>query len=300
MTNNTANDRKNIETGWKNTLYHGDCNTVLESLPNNIIDCVVTSPPYWGARNYNTDTQIGFEETMENYVNEIVTVFEKVKRVLQDDGSLFLSLGDIHQSTAPGTQNTASNLNEKTSQSQGTQYRFDSGLKAKSMMCLPERIITELVDNGWVLRNKITWVKKNPLPEPSAVDRFQQSWEPIYFLTSDSQYQFNEEENETADVWRIATANRKTIHPAPLPITICEKCITAACKKNGVVLDPFCGSGSTCIAAHKRNRDYVGIDTNEEYIKEAQKSLTGDAEPIQTETNSEDIFVDGQQRLSMY
>ena len=281
---------------WENTLYHGDCNDILETLPNNIIDCIVTSPPYWGARDYDTENQIGFENSIDAYTDEITTVFEKLKRCLSENGTVFLSLGDMYQSTAPGTQNTTSNLNEKTSESQGGHYRFDSGLKQKSMMCLPERIITTLVDNGWVLRNKITWVKSNPLPEPSAVDRFKQSWEPIYFLTAESQYYFNEDENTTVDHWTVPTASRNTMHPAPLPIEICEKCITAGCKPGDTVLDPFCGSGATCIAAHKRNRDYVGIDINEDYIKETQETLQSNVI-----TNNKNITtINGQQTLTSF
>lgn len=294
------NTSESNEQDWKNTLYHGECNDVLDKLPNEVIDCVVTSPPYWGARDYGIENQIGFEKSINEYTAEIVSVFEKVKRVLADDGVVFLSLGDIHQTTAPGTQNTESNLNDKTSEAQGSQYRFDSGLKPKSMMCLPERIITSLVDDGWVLRNKITWIKTNPLPEPSAVDRFRQSWEPIYFFTKQPQYQFNEDENETVDTWEFPTASRETSHPAPLPLKLCEKCVVAGSEQNDVVLDPFCGSGTTCIAACKRNRKYVGIDVNEDYIAEAQESLHGEVTQLTDGEDKNTVSIDGQQRLSMY
>lgn len=287
------------ETTWKNTFYNGDCKEVLQQLPNGVVDCIVTSPPYWGVRDYGCDDQIGFEESISGYVSELVTVFDEIKRVIKDSGTVFLSIDDVYQSTAPGTQNTSSNLNEKTSKSQGSQYRFDSGLQAKSAMCIPERILVQLAENGWVVRNKIVWVKTNPLPEPSAVDRFKQSWEPIFLLTKQPQYHFNEENNTAMDTWEIATSSRKTSHPAPLPIEICEKCITAGCPQGGVVLDPFCGSGSTCIAAEKRNRDYVGIDINEKYITEAAKKLGETTEKIETNGVTEKN-VNGQRNLSMY
>lgn len=283
---------KNIE----NTLFHGDSRAVLESLPNNIVDCVVTSPPYWGARDYGIDEQIGFEKSMEQYVNELVSVFTEVKHTLKDSGVMFLCIDDLHQSTAPNTENAVSNLNEKTAESQGSQYRFDSGLPAKSLMGIPERLILSLLDTGWVLRNKIVWVKSNPLPEPSAVDRFRQSWEPIYMFTKESQYEFHCENTSESDVWEFATASHETVHPAPLPVTLCKKCVLSGAPPNGVVLDPFCGSGSTCIAAEKTNREYIGIDVNESYLMETQAKLQSDIV-----TKNKDVeSTNGQQTLSSF
>jgi site-specific DNA-methyltransferase (adenine-specific) len=286
-------------TTWKNTFYNGDCKNILQELPSKAIDCIVTSPPYWGVRDYGCDEQIGFEESISKYVSELVTVFDELKRVLKDSGTVFLSIDDVYQSTAPGTQNTNSNLNEKTSNAQGSQYRFDSGLQAKSTMCIPERVLVQLAENGWVVRNKIVWIKTNPLPEPSAVDRFQQSWEPIFLLTKQPQYDFNEEITTTTDTWEIATSSRKTNHPAPLPIEVCEKCIKAGCPQDGVVLDPFCGSGSVCITAEKRNRDYVGIDINEEYVTEAAEKLGQTTTQIETNGVTQKN-VTGQRNLSTY
>lgn len=291
----TVHDVASVEN-IEDTLFHGDSRTVLESLPNSVVDCVVTSPPYWGARDYGIDEQIGFENSIDQYVNELMSIFTEVKHTLKDSGVMFLCIDDLHQSTAPNTENAVSNLNAKTATSQGSQYRFDSGLPAKSLMGIPERLVMSLLDDGWVLRNKIVWVKSNPLPEPSAVDRFTQSWEPIYMFTKKSQYDFHYESTSESDVWDFATASHETIHPAPLPIDVCEKCVLSGAPPNGVVLDPFCGSGTTCIAAEKVNRNYVGIDINKEYLKDTQKMLQSD---IVTE-NNEVENTNGQQTLTSF
>ena len=289
----------NTDETITNRLICGDSRTVIQSLPNNAIDTVVTSPPYWGARDYDTNEQIGFEESMKRYIEELVSVFTEIKHVMKDSGVVFIVVDDMHQSTAPGTQNAESNLNEKTSSSQGTQYRFDSWLKKKSLMGLPERLIVELVDSGWVLRNKIVWEKPNPLPEPSAVDRFQQSWEPVFMLTPEPQYHFNEEYATTVDRWEIPTSSRSTVHPAPLPVELCLKCIEATTPQDGVVFDPFCGSGSTCIAAERRNKTFVGVDINEDYLQEAREYLGTEITDTDSERNVEE-GITGQQQLNNF
>lgn len=289
----------NTNNSITSKLIWGDSRTVLESLPNNAVDTVVTSPPYWGVRDYGIDNQIGFEETIENYITELVDVFTAVKHVLKDSGVAFIVLDDIYQSTAPGTQNAESNLNDKTSESQGTQYRFDSGLKPKSLMGIPERLMIELIDSGWVLRNKIVWQKPNPLPEPSAVDRFQQTWEPILMVTPESQYYFDKDHTSISDVWNICTSTRSTEHPAPLPIELCLKCIEATTPTDGVVLDPFCGSGATCIAAERRNKSFIGIDINDDYLTEV-KDYLGTNISNQSTDSIDDEGMNGQQQLNNF
>lgn len=257
---------------WTNQIHQGDATETMAEMPADSVDCIVTSPPYWGLRSYGTDEEIGSDPDLDGYIGSVADVFHEAKRVLSDDGVLFLNIGDQYQSTAPNTQNAVSNISEKTGKSQGDHFRFDSGLPAKCMMMVPERLTMSMVDDGWVLRNKIVW-EKNPMPEPSAKDRFKQSWEPIFMLTPGSYYDFNEEYSTVPDVWKIATSTTKTDHPAPFPEELCQKAISAGSESGDVVLDPFAGSGTACRVAKELGRDFIGIDLNPEYVEMARDRL---------------------------
>lgn len=262
---------------WLNQIHQGDARETLAEMPTDSVDCTVTSPPYWGLRSYDSDDEIGTDPNLDDYIESVADVFHETKRVLSDDGVLFLNIGDQYQSTAPNTQNAVSSISEKTGQSQGDHYRFDSGLPAKCMMMVPERLLMNLLDAGWVLRNKIVW-KKNPMPEPSAKDRFKQAWEPIFMLTPEPYYDFNEEFSTDPDVWEIATSSATTDHPAPFPEDLCRKAIRAGSTLGDVVLDPFAGSGTACFAARELGRDFVGIDLNPEYVAMAQARVGVDVD----------------------
>lgn len=312
MTPNTENNVQirteestttNKKQTYINRLHCANTIDLLQELPPGIVDCVITSPPYWGLRSYDSDKQLGFEQSIESYVNNIYEVLSTTEQALKPSGTLFTIIGDQYQSTAPGTANTPSNINSKTAGSQGEHYRFDSGLPAKSLMSLPERLSLKFTDDNWVLRNKIIWEKSNPLPEPSATDRYQQSWEYIYFFSLNQQYYFNKEHASNTDVWTIPTANKDTTHPAPYPIELCKRMIRAACPPDGVILDPFVGSGTTCIAAKQLGRDYIGIDLNKEYLQEAQKELNTtirDASTDEQSTMNNTLYDSDQQRLDEF
>lgn len=258
---------------WINQIHQGDATETLAEMPAGSVDCIVTSPPYWGLRSYEGGGELGSDPNLADYIENVAIVFHEAKRVLSDDGVLFLNIGDQYQSTAPNTQNAESSINETTGPKQGDHFRFDSGLPAKCLMMLPERLTMKLVEDGWVLRNKIVWEKKNPMPEPSAKDRFKQSWEPIFMFTPGSYYDFNEEMSTIPDVWEIATSSSKTDHPAPFPEELCRKAIRAGSESGDVILDPFSGSGTTCTAAKSMGRRFVGIDLNPEYVEMAQERL---------------------------
>lgn len=253
------------------TLYHGDAATVLATLPDGSADCIVTSPPYLGLRDYGVAGQIGAESSPAEYVAALVAVFHEARRVLADDGTLWLNLGDSYDS-------------------------------AKNLLGIPWRVAFALQDDGWILRNDIIWHKSNAMPE-SVTDRLSNRHEHLFMLSKSQRYWFDldpiREPHESTpdraggtalrgqkairpsgpnsgayseggrnpgDVWTIASQPFGEAHFATMPPALAERCVRAGCKPGGTVLDPFSGSGTTGLAAARHGRRYVGIDLNREYL----------------------------------
>lgn len=175
------------------TLYLGDCLESLKEIPDRVVRTCVTSPPYFGLRDYGVDGQIGQEKTPEEYTQKLVDVFSEVRRVLRDDGTLWLNLGDSYAGSGRGN-----NPNGKQGTNRGT--RFDNnnrgfvpnGLKPKDLIGIPWRVAFALQADGWYLRQDIIWAKPNPMPE-SVTDRCTKSHEYIFLLSKSQKYYFNNE-----------------------------------------------------------------------------------------------------------
>ena len=184
----------------------GDCLDVLKTLPDESVNCCVTSPPYWGLRDYGVDGQIGLEETPDAYVSRLVEVFREVRRVLKDDGTLWLNLGDSYAANRSGTGMPAETLaggvgghgDESTRRGRGevryarrdcTKY----GLKHKDLVGIPWRVAFALQADGWYLRQDIIWHKPNPMPE-SVRDRCTKSHEYIFLLSKSPRYYYDQDE----------------------------------------------------------------------------------------------------------
>jgi len=178
-----------------NEILHGDVIEKLKELETGTVQCVVTSPPYWGLRNYQVEKQLGLEKTPEEYVEKMVEVFRQIKRVLKHDGTVWLNLGDSY---AGGGRNSGNSL-ENTSDKQKTQIHSMSvgkaivpqGLKPKDLVGIPWRVAFALQADGWYLRQDIIWHKPNPMPE-SVTDRCTKSHEFIFLLTKSAKYKFNQ------------------------------------------------------------------------------------------------------------
>ena len=158
----------------------------LRSLPEKSVHCVVTSPPYWGLRDYGVEGQIGLEPTPEEYVEKMVRVFREVRRVLRDDGTLWLNLGDCYASTTKGTGGK-SKVQNYNSGSFFNPRKFNHGLKQKDLIGMPWRVAFALQADGWYLRSDIIWAKPNPMPE-SVTDRPTKSHEYVFLLTKNPKY----------------------------------------------------------------------------------------------------------------
>ncbi len=169
----------------------GDCRDVLRSLPEGSVDCCVTSPPYWGLRDYGVDGQLGNERTYLEYVAHMVEVFREVRRVLRDDGTLWLNLGDCY---ATDTKWGGSSGEKNGDQGGGArrERKLTTGLKPKDLVGIPWRVAFALQDDGWYLRSDIIWHKPNPMPE-SVRDRPTKAHEYLFLLSKSERYYYDAE-----------------------------------------------------------------------------------------------------------
>jgi len=352
----------------------------LKMLPDNYVHCCVTSPPYFGLRDYETaqwiggdvkcnhvnnsnrderprrglegglstigaatfykticgkcgairnDSQIGLEETPEAYIQKLVDIFREVKRVLRDDGTLWVNIGDTYAGSGNGgahypdatigcKQGTSLGTINKPNLPQGKTYK---GIKAKDLIGIPWALAFALREDGYYLRQDIIWHKPNPMPE-SVTDRCTKSHEYLFLFSKSKNYYFDntaireiaienkdigllrgksivddkiawhsasiqkrKEENinsKTAgtgyrnkrDVWTVPTESLGVEHFAVFPQKLILPCILCGCPENGIVLDPFLGSGTTAVVAVKNFRRYIGCELNPEYIKIAEQRIS--------------------------
>ena len=180
----------------------GDCLEVLSTLPDCSVNCCITSPPYWGLRDYGVEGQLGLEKTPEEYVGKMVAVFGEVRRVLKDDGTLWLNLGDSYSGSGKGTwgsdearENNRSRIKETyipTKDECPLAGNVPSGLKPKDLVGIPWRVAFALQADGWYLRQDIIWHKPNPMPE-SVTDRCTKAHEYVFLLSQSARYYYDAE-----------------------------------------------------------------------------------------------------------
>ena len=180
-----------------NKVYNMDCLKGLKQLPDNSINCCVTSPPYWGLRDYGVEGQLGLESTPEEYVSKMVEVFREVKRVLRKDGTLWLNLGDSYYNYRPGkgqvlVKQTVSKTKQDLPDTCPRRGNKLAGLKEKDLVGIPWMVAFALRADGWYLRQDIIWHKPNPMPE-SVKDRCTKAHEYIFLLTKSAQYYYDNE-----------------------------------------------------------------------------------------------------------
>src|SRR5690554_4413723 len=177
-------------------ILNGDVIDCLRSLPDACVQCVVTSPPYWGLRDYGVEGQIGLEPTPEEHVEKMVEVFREVKRVLRDDGTLWLNYGDCYAGSTTGADrppepgHTHEDSGRVKTGQENKHRRPDAGLKPKDLVGMPWRIAFALQADGWYLRSDIIWSKPNPMPE-SVTDRPTKSHEYVFLLTKSAAYYYD-------------------------------------------------------------------------------------------------------------
>lgn len=170
-------------------LIIGDCIDSLPRIPDGSVNCCVTSPPYFGLRDYGVDGQIGLEQTPEEYVAKVVEVFREVRRVLRDDGTLWLNIGDSYANGGRKTRDSDSKLQQR---GMGTRPADGEGVKQKDLIGIPWMLAFALRADGWYLRQEIIWHKPNPMPE-SVKDRCTKAHEQIFLLSKSPRYYFDSE-----------------------------------------------------------------------------------------------------------
>jgi DNA modification methylase len=301
------------------TIIEGDCIEKLKQLPEKSINTCVTSPPYYALRNYQMDGQVGVEESPDDYVQKIVQVFREVRRVLKDDGTIWINLGDSYAGSG-GAGNQFDQIENGLSPYKQTGSPKDIGLKPKDLIGIPWRVAFALQADGWYLRSDIIWHKPNPMPE-SVKDRPTKSHEYIFLMSKNRTYYYDQESIKTPvkqenmkgttthkrstkdwgdgtgvkthngfdksydmankrDVWTVPTDKFEGQHFATFPKELIKPCILAGCPEGGTVLDPFNGSGTTCIVSLQNNRKYIGIELNPEYCIIAHKRISTEVSPL--------------------
>lgn len=196
-----------------NKIIEGNCLDVLKTLPDNSIDCCVTSPPYFGLRDYGKVGQLGMERTPELFAEAMTNVFSEVKRILKKDGTLWLNLGDSY---CGGGQGHGGSTNTKQKTNKGSlkpPFRIPEGMKAKDLIGIPWMVAFALRANGWYLRQDIIWNKPNPMPE-SVTDRCTKSHEYIFLLSKSKQYFYDAAAIEEPCVWDTGGMTEKRVDRA--------------------------------------------------------------------------------------
>jgi DNA modification methylase len=260
----------------------------MPTLPSASVQCCVTSPPYFGLRNYGVDGQIGLETSPDAYVAELVAVFREVRRVLRPDGTCWVNIGDSYSdggTGANGRQRNQPNMNRDgtadTKAQRGRLPIVEHGLAAKQLLMIPARVALALQADGWLLRSAITWCKSAPMPE-SVTDRPTSATEMVYLLAKSPRYFFDQEairEPSGANArnwWVISPQPFSGSHFAVMPATLVERCIKAGSRPGDTILDPFSGAGTTCLVADRLGRDGLGIELNPVYSAMAHERVVND------------------------
>ena len=274
----------------RDLILFGDCRDTLTQFDEKA-RCCVTSPPYYGLRNYgDEENQIGHEQTPEEYVEEMVKVFRLVRDCLTDDGTVWLNIGDSYYNYRPGKgqalskQTLAKNDQDLPSKCARRGNKLD-GLKEKDLIGIPWLLAFALRADGWYLRQDIIWNKPNPMPE-SVRDRCTKSHEYIFLLSKSQNYYFDvdaikEPTRRKRSVWDITKKPYKDAHFAVFPPDLIEPCIKAGSERGDIILDPFIGSGTTAMVSKQLGRDYIGCELHEEYGKLIQDRLQPYHNPLE-------------------
>jgi DNA modification methylase len=266
-------------------IFTGDNRELLQHVTTESVQCCVTSPPYWGLRDYDHPAQIGAESSPEQYVTNLVGVFREVRRVLRPDGTLWLNIGDGYARNG-GNGNHGPNAlvgnTKKLIQRRNCKVPDCWGLKDRDLIGLPWRVAFALQADGWILRSRITWIKKSPMPE-SVKNRPTSATEEIFLFAKSPDYYYDNNavrEDSGANLrnyWMIGSTGSKKGHPAMFPPELARRCILLGSRVGDTIIDPFGGSGTTGEVAQQHGRDAILIELNPKYaelIRETQSGFT--------------------------
>ena len=303
----------------KDLVLFGDCRKTLPAFIDEARMCV-TSPPYYGLRDYGgEDSQIGMEQSPEEYIQQLVEVFRLVRDNLTDDGTLWVNIGDSYynyRSDGNYPKQTVSKTRQDLPTKTPVRGNKLKGLKSKDLIGIPWMLAFALRADGWYLRQDIIWHKPNPMPE-SVKDRCTKSHEYIFLLSKNKNYYYNNEaikepakdwgtrdrsdgkyhnpgsglvphsgltksyeRKNKRSVWSVTKKPYKGAHFATFPPDLIEPCILAGSEPGDIILDPFMGSGTTAMVAKQHDRYYMGCELHEDY-GELIKNRVPEEEPLE-------------------
>lgn len=320
-----------------NKIYCGNCLDVMKGFKDKSVNCVITSPPYWQLRDYKWDGQWGLEPTFQQYLENLWSLIDEIWRVLVDDGTVWINLGDTYSTQSGNTLGVDyDSANPMFNPSSGDVLIKDKSLPSKCLLLIPHRFAIGCIDRGWIVRNDIIWAKRNGMPE-SIRDRFSKKHEYIFFMVKKEKYYFDldsirekqknvslkryqygftgqeggESDNlkgvrmrdkskekyseaflrqlgtgerpewnvngknpgDVSDFWDIATQPSIDEHYASYNEKLIGRPIIAGCPPDGIILDPFCGTGTTGCRAIELGRNFIGIDGSEKFCKMAEENI---------------------------
>ncbi len=264
-------DEKSIVGVITDNASHG-----VSLLPADTFNVAITSPPYYWARDYEISGQIGHEDTVEQYVNGLVSVFDEVRRVLHPEGVFYLNIGDTYYSGngQPHGSDPRSPSRNFMRKKMRAVDRSGWDIPKKSMIGVPWKVAFAMQEKGWTLRSDIIWNRCNAFTEPTALDRPYRQYEHIFLFTKSRFYSYDRSQLGEQDVWNIPIERSKRIdHSAPFPTALVRRCILTGSPEGGFVLDPFLGSGTTLDVALKLGRHGVGIDLSSKYTHDYMSHL---------------------------
>lgn len=308
-------------------IYNETALETLSKMPNESIDCVITSPPYWQLRDYGTANQWGLEPTFQEYLQNLWNLMDGIYRVLKPHGTVWINLGDSYYGSGHGAwgkydNGHVSHKDKYYGDGRNTCPKTDwdyKTYKTKCLLLIPHRFAIGCIDRGWIVRNDIIWAKRNGMPE-SVTDRFSKKHEYFFFMVKQEKYYFDldsirqkskplnrwggnkliakgksdwdsgtgqssyrnrdmqpnngyKNPGDVSDFWDIPTKPSNNKHYASYNDKLISKPILAGCPENGIIYDPFMGTGSTAEAAIRANRKFIGSEVNPEYLDIAIKRL---------------------------
>ena len=270
------NDMPRSIDEFTDKIINGNSFDIIQEIPDESINLIVTSPPYFGLRSYGDET-LGREHHPLEYVDNLVNLFDKCRRILSKDGSMYVNLGDVYFGIKNFNEGfgSSSKHRRKTHKHYGKhQIVSEDGkyLQNKQLLLIPPRFAMKMQDKGWLLRNQILWKKPNPVPSFS-FDRRIPSYEYVYHFVKSKNYYFDynlaKKLNHHYDIVECGIEPFSG-HQASFPEKFIYPFIVTTSKENDIVLDPFMGSGTVAVICKKKKRHYIGIELNKEYCEKAE------------------------------
>ncbi len=279
-----------------NKIICGDSLKLIKEMPENFVNLIITSPPYFGCRVYGTET-LGREKNPLEYVDNLLKYTDEIRRILHKNGSFYLNIGDVYFGTKGFIRNKG-RYARKTDRHYGEHKIVKPDgkyLQYKQLLMLPERVAIGMQEQGWILRNKIIWEKPNPVPSYSP-DRRYPVYEHVFHFVKSRKYYFD------LNIAKKLGQHRDIIkckiepfgeHQASFPLSLIKPLILTTSKENDIVLDPYMGSGTVAVACVESNRNYIGFEINEKFCKLAEERLLNSKKAIGNQLPFREIYKGG-------